>query len=336
MTHLIPPERLDAVEAALFLAFQTTAPDTIELLSGGLSGSGVYRIAIQEQDCLLKLDPPGPGSDNGRATVLRRVSGAGIAPQLFYRNDETGISLSRFIAGQPLRASLTPEEIARALGERIRLWHSLPCDVPGEDLSVTVDLLISGFRANRLLMGGAIDEGLARYDRIRQAAPWRDADLVLSHNDLNPANILCEGKKLWVIDWDGAGRNNRYLDLAATANFFTQSAEEEQLLLRVYFGREPSEEEQARLFLMRQVSRLIYGLLLTDVAARTCLPGQILNQEMDGFSLGRFGELAQAGKLSLRTSEGQLFYAKANLNEAFRQMASGRLEDALHILRHVQ
>ena len=52
------------------------------------------------------------------------------------------------------------------------------------------------------------------FDRIFAAYPWdRDAQ-VSSHNDINPFNVLFDGERLWLIDWEIAFRNDPFADVA--------------------------------------------------------------------------------------------------------------------------
>ncbi len=53
------------------------------------------------------------------------------------------------------------------------------------------------------------------------------------------------------------------------------------------------------------------------------------DQELEAYTLSTFGEAIKAGTVSMSGYEGQLFYAKANWNEALRNMRSARFEAAL-------
>ncbi|WP_163592603.1 phosphotransferase, partial [Klebsiella pneumoniae] len=82
---------------------------------------------------------------------------------------------------------------------------------------------------------------------------------VSSHNDLNPRNILYDGRRLWLVDWEAAFLPDRYFDLAALANFFTATPEDEVLLQATYWSAPPREAQAARLYLARQVNHLYYA-----------------------------------------------------------------------------
>ncbi len=60
---------------------------------------------------------------------------------------------------------------------------------------------------------------------------------VLCHNDLNPQNILF-AKTIKLIDWEYAGVNDRYFDLASVCVEFGLNKEDEAHFLRSYFTME--------------------------------------------------------------------------------------------------
>ena len=61
-------------------------------------------------------------------------------------------------------------------------------------------------------------------------------EYVFGHNDLHPKNILF-GKKIQFIDWEYAGRTDRYFDLAAIIIEFKLNKQDEQTFLQSYFKR---------------------------------------------------------------------------------------------------
>lgn len=325
LVQLIPESRLSEVKAALLQTFRSTAIEEINLLSGGLSGSVVYKIAMDGRKYVLKLDGPA-----GHSTpALVQASERGIAPRLYYREASSGITITDFIESQPIRASFTPEKLIGELAKTIRSIHALPCQIPGHDLQHTITGMVNDFLQAKILNGPIIQECFTHYGAIKQRYPWDDPDKVFSHNDINPGNLLCDGMRLWVIDWDAAFLNDRYVDLATAANFFVQTEEQELEFLHIYFNGAVDEYKNARFYIMRQISRIVYSILLVQVAVRSKPVGQQPDQEMEGKTLKAFGELIAAGKLSMATYEGQLMYGKAQMNEAVYQMRSPRFAEAL-------
>jgi len=64
-------------------------------------------------------------------------------------------------------------------------------------------------------------------------------EMHLCHNDLNPKNILFSNQYVKCIDWEFAGMNDRYFDLAAVSVEFTLDEEQEALFLDRYFETTP-------------------------------------------------------------------------------------------------
>lgn len=323
----IPTERIAAVEAALVKAFNTTDVTGITLLAGGLSGSAVYKIVTGGQPYVLKLITP----NNAIAIPdsLTLAAAAGIAPPLRYEDKQQGIVISDFIDNKPVRGIFAPDTLAVELGRAIRTLHEIPYNGEGKDLFETVDGMIEQFRKTNMLSGPLFDECFQYYGTIRSRYPRTASDKVFSHNDLNPSNILCDGEKIWIIDWDVAALNDRYVDLANVANFFVQTKEQESALLHAYFNGAVDDYKMARFYVMRQVCRIIYSLLMFQLALQQKPAGYEHDQQMEGNDLRAFGSLMALGKLSLAAYEGQFMYGKALFNEAVQQMRTSRFADAI-------
>jgi serine/threonine protein kinase len=67
---------------------------------------------------------------------------------------------------------------------------------------------------------------------------------VLSHNDLNPNNILFEGLRIKLIDWEFASMNDCYFDLASLSIEFQLKPLQERHFLQSYFQTKPIDREK--------------------------------------------------------------------------------------------
>ena len=88
-------------------------------------------------------------------------------------------------------------------------------------------------------------------DRIEQARGVQPP--VPCHNDLLNANFITDGERIWIVDWEYAGMGDRFFDLANFSVNHELSADENEELLRLYFG-EASEDDVRSLTLMRFMS----------------------------------------------------------------------------------
>lgn len=63
--------------------------------------------------------------------------------------------------------------------------------------------------------------------------------LGLCHHDLNPKNLIIEGDKIWLIDWEGANIGDRFFDLASFIIEQQLDSTNERLFLQHYLQRNP-------------------------------------------------------------------------------------------------
>jgi hypothetical protein len=91
---------------------------------------------------------------------------------------------------------------------------------------------------------------------------------VSSHNDAVPNNILFDGRRLWLIDWESAYCNDPLVDVAIMLDGVARGPEMEEVLLGAWLGRTPDELTRGRLDVVRALTRLYYaGVFLSASAA---------------------------------------------------------------------
>lgn len=315
-----------AVTAAIERSFGQEATELI-LLKGGLSGAGVYKIMVNGLAYVLKLDQP---NDLDIYATTKIAAAAGLAPELYYADHKEGISISAFIDAKPIRGSFAnPAELAQRLGLLIRDMHGMPLFERTNDMRAMADGFIAPLKTLQALTGLAIDEAFGYYEKIRAVYPWQDPDKVSSHNDLNPNNILFDGKHIRVIDWDAAFANDRYVDLAIAAISFANAPDLANTLLEAYFGTAFNDYHRARFFLMLQICRIIYASLMFQLAGVAIKEIIAEHPAALNFTMADIGRLAQTGQFDISTGAGQFYYGVALFNEALHAMRSDRLAEAM-------
>jgi aminoglycoside phosphotransferase (APT) family kinase protein len=260
---MIPPEKSEAVARCLMEAFGTAQFENIERITVGQTASLVFRIVVHGSPYLLKIITRAENPTR-HYTSMKAAAAAGIAPGVRYVNIEEKISITDFVNARPLPAS---EALVR-LPALLRTLHALPPfdKAPFNttctfllDKGPALDGWIQRFQAANVLPETDSQEFFARYAEIAAVYTRNPEDQVASHNDLfKPDNILFDGRRVWLVDWEAAFRNDRYADLAALANQLVESPDEELIYLREYFKAEPNEHQRARFHLMQQLSHLFY------------------------------------------------------------------------------
>lgn len=85
-----------------------------------------------------------------------------------------------------------------------------------------------------------------KLDEMRKA--YAQVKLVPCHCDYQPTNLVIDGDKLFVLDWEFAGMNDPFYDIACYGNAGLDKA---LSLLASYVGHEPTNDELRRLFFHR-------------------------------------------------------------------------------------
>ena len=324
-----PPVRA-AVARGLTAAFGVAEPDSIVALGGGLSGAGVFRIRVGGIAYLLRLDQARDGfRDPQRAYACMRIAAAGLlAPRVRYADAEDGVAIMDFIEERPLSLEYcgTPDQLVVEAAQTVRALHACPPFPPLVDYLDGIDALVAQFQARGLVAPAAMAELLDRYRELHARYRTDPADLVASHNDLNPRNILYDGSRLWLVDWESAFLADRYVDLACIANLFARTPAQEDLLLATYFGAADA-TRRARLQVMRQVNHLFYGLVMANAVG-----DQPQARDLSGRSLEDLHEALTLGEPVLDTEAGRFGYVRARLAAAIEGMRTPQFAEALALI----
>lgn len=324
---MIPEEKLPAVTRALDEAFGAREIDDIRPLTGGLSTALVFRIVVRNQPYLLRLTMPGaPGGDPaGQLASMRTAAGAGIAPRIWYVGTEDGILIADFVEARPYPADMSLL-VARTLS-RVHALQGFQKPKVGSYFDA-MDRLVSAFRTANLLPPHEIDELLRRYADLMKVYPRGDAELVASHNDVKPQNMVFDGERLWLVDWEAAFLNDRYVDLAISANFFVRE-DQEAAYLAAYFGAAANRYQLARFYLMRQALHVFYAAFLLVTASRA---GVAIDSTATRPDFRDFHERLISGDMDLTKAEAKVQYAFVHLDAAQRQVRTPRFEKALTLV----
>jgi Ser/Thr protein kinase RdoA (MazF antagonist) len=146
--------------------------------------------------------------------------------------------------------------------------------------------------------------------RIREAYPWDTGQHVASHNDLNPGNVLFDGNRLWLIDWETSYRNDTITDVAIIAENFAKTPELQEALLRSWLGHAPDQALLARLTLMRRWTRLYYAGLLF---ATSIQPGSEAIADLSAPNPEDFRTLMGSGQFKIGAAETRMIFGKVML-----------------------
>jgi thiamine kinase-like enzyme len=232
----------------------------VERLEGGLTNRN-YLVHADGEKFVARLagaDTELLGIDRDReAACARAAAAAGVGPEVVAYLREPAMLVTRFVPGELLTdASFRNSETLRRAAQA--LWDCHDCPMPAEATD------FSPFAVARRYLDLSRERGVATPRELVHALESltrieRDCEPAetpcVCHNDLLPANLIDDGRRVWIIDWEFAGRGDRFFDLGNLAANGAFDEDQELELLMAYFG-EVRPEQRRRLKLMRLASDL--------------------------------------------------------------------------------
>ncbi|GIQ71756.1 phosphotransferase [Bradyrhizobium sp. RD5-C2] len=297
----LQPEQRDAAHAALREVIGRATVDAVTPISGGATSARLFRIDAGGKNYLLRIEGvPSPLRNPYQYASLRIAAEAGIAPRLYYVDEASRVAVMDFIQWQPLgHYPGGLPALAKALGgllARLQATPTFPAFVRYPDI---VARLWAHVCRTGLFAPGVLDRCNEHLERIRAAYVWDEANSVSSHNDSLPANILFDGNRLWMIDWESAYRTDPLVDLAVVGDSFARTPELEEILHRAWLGCPPDEALRARLRLVRTLTRLYYAGVLFSASATA--PRAAPDTSLAAPTLTELAAAARAGRLRIDT-----------------------------------
>lgn len=330
----IPVDRRDAVNAALAGAFGPSLPPTrLDRVSGGASGALIYRTEVDGAAYLLRLEGPRTPFRNPHQYVcMESAARAGIAPPIRYVNADAGVVVMEYVETRPLSEHPGGElGVVRELGALLARVQQTDPFPQLRDHPIVLERLLGMLRAT-VFAPGLLEAHAEGFARIREAYPWDTPSRVSSHNDPNPRNILFDGERVWLVDWETAYRNDPWVDVAIVAENFAPTPELEDALVQAWLGVGPDAEVRARLRLMRVLTRLYYAglLLMIGTAGRTGGP----ITDLSAPSEKEFRTALASGTIAPSGVDTLIMVGKMQLARFLEGVADPAVTAALRTLRH--
>jgi aminoglycoside phosphotransferase (APT) family kinase protein len=309
------------LEACLPPDLRTASP-TISKIAAGLSGAGVYRVVAGDASYVLKVSIGDESLvDWQRKTHIQQLAAAaGVAPRVVHRDEARRAIVSAFVVDRGFPPYLgDPRTRAAAiaqLGETLRRAHAiaLPADVPVRDPRDMLTMIRDGLAA-AVRLPAFVREISQRV--LDEAVPDAGRPPVLSHNDVNPTNLIFDGERVLLLDWDMAGGNDAYYDLAAIAVFLRMDEPTCLALISAHDGA-PVTALPARFAYDRRLVAALCGVVflhLSRDAERARAGGDSLEATL---ALAELYPKLRAGEINLATADGRWQMGLALIKESAR------------------
>lgn len=174
--------------------------------------NAMYALATPVGGFALRLPRPGAAAlvdRQGERQALAAASRLGLAPPPLFFDPADGTMLTRCEPGRSPRTAreLCADQAAMAaLGRLLRRLHDAPIKLPWTFVATEV----VGAHFARIDLPGLG----RRLMRLAASLDRTAGQRVPAHDDVNPGNILWQGERPWLIDWEYAGMNDPAFDLA--------------------------------------------------------------------------------------------------------------------------
>jgi aminoglycoside phosphotransferase (APT) family kinase protein len=291
-----------------------TPPPAITKIAAGLSGAGVYRVAQGDRAFVLKIGDPREPVDawRHRAAIQRSAAAAGVAPAVVHVDEDRRAIVSAFVVDRSFSVRYfdprTREAAIQLLGRTLRRVHDLPLP-PGATATDPRATLATVAAA----LGDAIPPFVAHaIDRVRaETPPPSDRAPVLSHNDVNPTNLVDDGERLLLLDWDVAGPNSPFIDLAAIAVFLRMDDDTCRALVAAHDDAPPPAALPAGFTYARRVIAALCGAVFLQLARQAGHAGATDLILADAPSLVDVYAGLRSGALAIASGEGKWAFGLA-------------------------
>lgn len=232
---------MTAVEIAAEVLSAPVAELTATHIKGGLTNESwcvtgaditvVVRISTADEEA-LQLNRA------SEMQVLKLVEQAGIGAPVLLCAPQRRVLVTRFLPGGALtREAASTPRAARQLARLLRQLHALP--IPASVQHIDLPVVLQGYwhsleaRGALYLAGTEADRRRALDIAIESAGvPKR----CLCHNDVHHLNVIDNGERLWLLDWEYAGAGDPFFDLASVACYHVYDADLRAMLLESYLG----------------------------------------------------------------------------------------------------
>lgn len=261
--HLSKSPRLDEAYAARVVKdhLKLTGSVFAQQLKGGLSNAQLFIVTSGTEKYVIRfLLHKTAEKREQEITCLTAASQGDYGPHVYFASSTEGIAIMEYLKALPITDAIRASPLLyNQLGQLLRTMHSAP------PLTKTTNVF-SKIQNRMLPRVKARYKNSVILDTIEHAvehikntvepfATWAPC-----HNDLNPNNIIFVGTACKAIDYESAAQADPYFDVATIIAFYCFSPDHEKIVVTTYLKRPPTRQEEARLYLMKQIVFINWAL----------------------------------------------------------------------------
>ena len=245
--------------------FEGVDPSNISRL-GGLTNL-VHKVEMDTQSVIVRI--PGPGTEEyidrvveaNNAKVAAKV---GVSPKVIYADTNSGIMITETVRNiETMSPDLfkVRKEAPKRAGLALAKLHN-----SGETFEFRFELFSMIDEYLEILSTKDVNFPNGYHEVVNAARPIKylleKANLPLAQCHCDPLceNFLDDGNIMWIVDWEYSGMNDPLWDLGDLSVEAGMSDLQDLQLLQAYFGRDPTDQETARMIIYKAMCDLLWTL----------------------------------------------------------------------------
>ncbi len=233
---------------------------------GGLTNL-VFRVDHGGEQYVLRL--PGKGTEEyinraNEAQAAREAAKAKVSPDVVHFDLKTGVMVTRLVDDA---VTLSPEKFKSIAGspgragEAFRKLHTSGAQFNFRfELFNMIDDYLKILASKKMELPAGYHDVVRQSESVRAALAAHPLPNVACHCDPLCENFLDTGKRMWIVDWEYSGMNDPMWDLGDLSVEGQFTPEQEEEVIAVYFGGEPTAAERGRIVIYKAMCDLLWTL----------------------------------------------------------------------------
>lgn len=249
-------------------------PRTVEDL-GGLSNRS-FRVRTDQQTLLVRLPARGPGvlacDREAELVNARRAAASGAGPAVVDALPDEGVLVVAWVEGRTYGpADLRDEAVLSQVAAACRRLHLGERFVGDFDLVTVQRRYLDAVRTRGIRLPTGYLDLVPETERLAAAMAASSRGSVACHNDLWAANLVDDGDRVWLVDFEFAANNDADFDLGS---IWAESGLDEQQLITLVqaYAEAPEDPRVARARVWGLLSAHVWMLWTAIQDASSPLP----------------------------------------------------------------
>ena len=233
---------------------------------GGMTNI-VHLVETQNINLIVRI--PGKGTEDyiNRTFEYNNAMAAwraGVSAEILWADVKKGVMVSKAINEIQ---TMTPDLFSARKGSPARAGVALSkLHNSGESFDFRFELfnMIDDYLKILSTKNAELPDGY--HDVVKAAEPVKESlqanptTLAPCHCDPLCENFLDDGKNMWIVDWEYSGMNDPLWDLGDLSVEAHMSEEQENEMLKAYFGQAPTEAQRGRVIIYKAMCDLLWTL----------------------------------------------------------------------------